>query len=468
MKLEGKKLPGITKINRVLGIEEMQTKSYGKIYLMKYFLSIKKDNIPRMVALVGKNKSINPLFGIMTYDAALTPIGLIEIKPNMKEDDILKFIGLLISTSKNKVIGKKPVTEQYIKNIINEQNEFLNEEIDANILDDILKPKVNIRSMLKALFKENPLIAAYVSIMAIIFFIPVIFKFIFLIKTVKNWLTERYVLGPAEQKINDSLFKGQKSDEPAFAMFDTLKQYINHIINKRGHALIICGPPGMSKTYTVRRTLYFAGLKPAKDYSIEKGATLGLAATYDLLYKNRKRLLVLDDFDTPLSNPDTVNLLKSITDTYEKRLLSLPKEKIMSAAGKVERSESPDKFEYKGQLIIITNLTKDKIEPALLSRAPAFEVKYDGKEIIKALDDLLVYVNPSVSMDIKQEVYDYIMLLYKNDPKINITFRAVKSAIDARTGAPHAWKEMTKVIVGYKGKNVVESYLRNLNSNLYM
>jgi len=471
MKLEGKKLPDITNVKRVPGIEEMTTKSYGKIYVMKYFLTKKGSKFPVMIGLASKSKSIKPLLGIMVYNLKLIPGAMIEIRKSHQTDEkkLIEFIGKLVSSTKYSTKMRVSEASPYYNS-----KDYLLENIDFEAMMGALggatKPPQNMRERFiewwKLLTPEFKFIAV---VYGILFAIPLILKFIYLVKTIRNWATERYVSGPAEQKVNDALFKGQQSDDQAFAMFNTLKEYITHIVNKRGHALIICGPPGMSKTYTVRRTLYFAGLKPRVDYSIEKGASLSLIATYDLLYKNRKRLLVLDDFDTPLTNPDTVNLLKSITDSYDKRILSLPKEDKMQSKGEVEKSASPSKFEYKGQLIIITNLTMDKIDPALLSRAPAFEVKFEGKEIIKALEDLLIYVNPDVPMEVKEEVYAYILDLYKKDKNIKITFRAMKSAVDARTGAPHAWKEMTKVIVGFKGaKNVVENYLGKINTNPYM
>ena len=62
------------------------------------------------------------------------------------------------------------------------------------------------------------------------------------------------------------------------------------------------------------------------------------------------------------------------------------------------------------------------------------------------------FVNPAVPLAIKEEVYDYILSLYKKDKKITVDFRAFKNAIDARTGNPQGWQGMVKVIVNYRGK----------------
>ena len=102
--------------------------------------------------------------------------------------------------------------------------------------------------------------------------------------------------------------------------------------------------------------------------------------------------------------------------------------------------------------IIITNLKRSDLNPALISRVPVYEMNFNSKEIVKSLQDLLKYINPSISLDIKQEVLNYVLELYRKDPTITIDFRAFKSSVDARVGNPTMWKEMVKVITNYKGK----------------
>jgi len=73
------------------------------------------------------------------------------------------------------------------------------------------------------------------------------------------------------------------------------------------------------------------------------------------------------------------------------------------------------------------------------------------------------FVNPKTPIEVKKEVYDYIVKLYRVDKNITVDFRSYKSAIDARVGNPQGWKSMVKLIVGYKGGDIKESYLIKLN-----
>ena len=162
------------------------------------------------------------------------------------------------------------------------------------------------------------------------------------------------------------------------------------------------------------------------------------------------KILILDDFDKPLRDEDMVNFLKSITDTYKHRILSFPREKSqMYGSQEVER-KVPPKFNFTGKLIIITNLERKDIDRALLSRAPAVEVKFNIQEVLDNLLKMMKFISPSVSMETKMEVYNYILSLYKQNKHINLNFRAFQNAVDARVGIPDHWKEMVRTIVEFE------------------
>lgn len=430
LQLQSKRIPGVKKINRVPGVDTLMTKKLGRFYQIKYFVDMGQGM--RMIGFSSRDANFKTLFSFDLFDLALKLTVRFEVKKGISDDELLGVVGSILSSTKYKT--PRAIKESHVLRI--------QEGMIGNAIE-----------LFKALPEDLKFMVGFFAVMyGILLAIPVILQARNILIKVGNWAHERYVSGPAEEAINKQLFQGQDPDDPAFAVYDNLKQYINFIVEKKANALIVCGPPGMSKTYTVRRTLHFAGKRPGRDYVIEKGASLGLLATYSLLYKNKKRLLVLDDFDTPLANQDVVNLLKSITDTYTKRIVSLPRERVLGTMDKGESSIGvPEKFEFDGQLVIITNLNKSQIDRALISRAPAFEVNYNVQEILASTKKMLKFINTSVDMKIKEEVYNYILALYKNDKKIDLSFRAVKSAIDARVGNPSGWREMVQVILQYKG-----------------
>jgi len=423
--LHKQKLPGIRSIRKHPSIDKEVFKTYGPMFLQKYFLDDGKG--VKMVAFGAKSPSFSKTDLFILFDLKLQPALFFEFKNDFDEEGFLKFLGKLISTSKFKT-PKRRVGEHV--NIPT----YLKEKMDN---DD------------KAILIIKAVMSSILALSSIILLVRYYFTI------VKHAAEEYYVNTTIEKELNQELFSGQEKQESGFAMFSNLESYINMILDKRLNALIICGPPGMSKTYMVRRTLHFANKEPGKHYRIEKGSSLGLNSTYQLLYDNRTKLLILDDFDTPLNDPDIVNLLKAITDSYGKRIVSLSPDKKISTQTQAT-STAPRKFEFKGQIILITNLDKNKIDIALRSRAPVAEVTYNAKQVIAATEKLLKFIAPKVPMVFKEEVFNYIKLLYKNDNKITVNFRSIKSSIDARVGNLNGWKEMVKIIVDYKGKPVKE------------
>lgn len=409
--LDNIKIENITKIKKIPDIEKLNIDG-KKIYGIKYFLF--SDKFSRRKPIVIRITSIDNTFknpySIDIFNERMTNYVSVILKPDIPEKYIILFISNL------------PTSVKY-KNI-----------------------KSTIGTYLEQLTPEKFML--YSTVAQGLILLTTIFLLIrFYIIKILNKIEEEKSAGPREQEINNELFKNQKENEPAFKMYSKLQNFIKYVALGKAPAVILCGPPGMSKTYIVRRTFHFSKLVPGKDYAIEKGSSLSVLSTYDLLYKNRNRILVLDDFDTPLRNEDTVNLLKAITDSYDKRILSLPREKMMSTQNQ-EAYQTPEKFEYKGKLIIITNLKKSEIDRALLSRAPAFEVNFNTKEVLNSLNDLIDFVNPSVPINIKVEVLNYILELYRKNPKIQIDFRSFKNSIDARVGNELYWKEMVHTIVG--------------------
>lgn len=420
------RIPGIRSIKKYPAIDQEKFKTYGPLFIQKYFLNDgKKPN--KMVGFGSKSKSLTDPVVFILYDLKMQPAVFFEFKSNYDIKGFLNFVGKLITKTKftfpKKVIGEQEI--KVIDNISISENAVEKWSVAQGILSGLL----------------------------ILTSVYMLLSFYF--KAAKYAAQERYAATTVENDLNKELFEGQQQKESGFEMFANLENYLQMVINKKMNSLILCGPPGMSKTYMVRRTLYFAQKKPGSDYVIEKGSSLGLNSVYQLLYNNRTKLLILDDFDTPLSNEDIVNLMKAVTDSYGKRIVSLSPEKTESTQDST-MAAAPAKFEFTGQLIIITNKKKEQLDMALRSRSPVVEVNFDTKQIMTAMDKLIKFVTPQVPLTIKMEVLDYIKTLQKNDTKVNITFRSVKASVDARMGNPDDWKTMVRLIVDYKGKRINE------------
>ena len=426
------KIPGIKSIKKHPSIDTEEFKTYGKLFIQKYFLNDgRKPN--KMVGFGAKSESLTDPVVFIIYDLKMHPAVFFEFKDDFDENGFFKFVGDFISKSKFKMPAKKgtKVDEGLLVEDDSDEREFRRAQTLAKVMGYI-SGILTIGSLLTIAY--------------------------YYFKTIKYAAEEYYVNSKVENELNKQLFQGQQKNESGFEIFSTLENYIKLVLERKINSLILCGPPGMSKTYMVRRTLHFSDKSPGKDYVIEKGSSLGINSVYQLLYDNRNKLIVLDDFDTPLQSEDIINIMKAVTDSYGKRIVSLSPEKKLSTQGG-ERFDAPNKFEFSGQVIMITNKTKNSLDIALRSRSPVIEVYFNAKEVLSAFDKLLKYVAPQVPYQTKLEVFNYIKSLYKNDKYIEVSFRSIKSAIDARVGNPDDWKEMAKLVVGYKGKEIKENLI---------
>jgi hypothetical protein len=426
LKLDKINIKGVSKIIKVPGFEELKVSNI-KLFAVKYF--IYKEKTPLIVRITSTSKSFSEVYSLDLLNYKMIPSAGFILKKKPDEKFIEFFKDVVTNTAVKPIKESFELKREYILQRKYKTPKTLTE--DFGIFNDLIK--------------------FYGLLTGVMLAMSLLVKYRYYFIQIKNWFYEKYVSGPIEEELNQKLFGGQKVDEAAFKLYHRLIEFIEYTLREKSPAFLICGPPGTSKTYIVRRTLYFQNYKPRRDYVIEKGASLGIRDVFSLLYYNRKKILILDDFDTPLRNEDTINLLKSITDSYDRRIVSLPREKQVGGdEGSVPAT--PDKFEFSGKLIIVTNLTRKDINTALLSRIPTFEVQYNMKEILENIEKMLVYINPDVPVPIKQEVYEYVVSLYRQDKFINLDFRTFRSCVEVRVGNPSGWKEMVKIILNYRGK----------------
>ena len=272
---------------------------------------------------------------------------------------------------------------------------------------------------------------------------------LFFVTKFRKFKDEYQSINAAEAEINRSLFSGQTGDEPEFELYSEISKYLKFVLsNNNSKGIIICGPPGTSKTYMVRRELYFSRLRPKSDYFIMKGSSLGIEDTYEALYRAKDKILILDDFDTPLADPDTVNLLKAATDSYTRRVLSISRKSTINTGDNQETEYTPRSFVFTGKIIIITNLFKKDIDKALMSRMPVVEVNFDTKTVVENIEKMLKYFATHIPIEMKQEVYDYIIKIYSKNKDIKLSFRTFQNAFDARYNVPDDWKNIVNTILG--------------------
>ena len=146
------------------------------------------------------------------------------------------------------------------------------------------------------------------------------------------------------------------------ARFDILDDMAEACKEGTVRALILSGPPGIGKSYGVttklEQTSMFDNLQAVNKWEVVKGATSGLGL-YKKLYQYSRAgsVIVFDDCDTVLFDDLSLNILKAALDTGKKRIIQWNTESRV-----LDREGIPDKFEFEGAVIFITNVKFDAVK----------------------------------------------------------------------------------------------------------
>lgn len=163
-------------------------------------------------------------------------------------------------------------------------------------------------------------------------------------------------------------------------------------------ALIVSGPPGLGKSYSIEKLLKTWNPK-GDQYTVAKGYVRA-TGLLKLLYQHRKpgNVIVFDDADSVFWDDNSLNLLKSVCDTTEDRYVSYLAESRLVDEDSAELI--PSRFLFEGAIIFLTNLDFDKmiagrhkVAPhleALVSRAHYIDLK------MKTRADFLVRIEQVV------------------------------------------------------------------------
>lgn len=154
-----------------------------------------------------------------------------------------------------------------------------------------------------------------------------------------------------------------------FEALETMARATGQGINR---SLIVSGPAGLGKSFTVEQV---CSELEKKGHSVTyiKGYVRPMAL-YRLLYNSRFKnsILVFDDSDSVFYDDVSMNLLKGACDSTERRVLHWLSSSIERMTD--EDGESvPEKFEFEGSVIFITNYDFDAMIAAGTKLAPHFE-----------------------------------------------------------------------------------------------
>jgi hypothetical protein len=235
--------------------------------------------------------------------------------------------------------------------------------------------------------------------------------------------------------------------------FDILESLTDSCISGNSRALIVSGPAGLGKSYTVEKKL--EQWDPSgNNYAITKGYVRATGLV-KLLYAYREegQVLVFDDADAIFFDDISLNLLKAVCDTTERRVVSWLSE------GRLLDEETgelvPRSFEFNGTVIFISNYDFDamidrghKLAPhlqAMVSRAHYLDLA------MKSRRDYLVRIRQVVAqglldfLDIEEQADVLTFIEAYSESLRELSLRMALKIASIRKTNNSNWEKVSKV-----------------------
>lgn len=218
-------------------------------------------------------------------------------------------------------------------------------------------------------------------------------------------------------------------------------------------SVIVTGPGGLGKSFTVTAALRSAGFKDIsliddlpegakidkKSFRVIKGYSTP-KGLYRTLYENKDSVIVFDDCDSVLRDPTSLNLLKGALDSYSRRIISWRAD--------IRDDDLPTTFEFKGRVIFISNLSSDSVDQAIITRSMAVDLSMTTQQKIDRMRHLLNSGEfmPEFSVQYKTDALNLIESIQDNVKELSL--RTLIQVTKIRKSNPNGnWKSLAEYAI---------------------
>ena len=267
---------------------------------------------------------------------------------------------------------------------------------------------------------------------------------------------------PKEEQAEAPEISDEERTEQIRERFEILNEMTSACKTGDVRAMIVSGPPGIGKTFGIvsqlQKASMFDNLKNTNKWEIVKGATSGLGL-YKKLYQYSKAgsVLVFDDCDTVLYDDLSLNILKAALDSGKKRIIQWNTESRV-----LDREGIPDKFEFEGSVLFVTNVKFDFVKSkklldhlgALMSRCHYIDLTLDTvRDKMLRIKDVMTngmlqdykFEDGVKPADVQQEILQY---MEDNRSKLReLSLRTALKIADLYAMNPGRWRAIADTTI---------------------
>lgn len=221
--------------------------------------------------------------------------------------------------------------------------------------------------------------------------------------------------------------KAEEHEDPDF-VFKKMNKYVKMVTKGINPSVILCGAPGVGKTYNVKNLLKAAGYHEGHNLCTINGKCTPRVLFMRLQeYKRKNDIVLIDDADGlvgPGAPDDCINILKAALDSTaddDGRLITY------GVSGKLLDDEGlpmEKRFYYNGGIIVITNYQACALDSALKGRSFIQDINFTTEDMLHRIKTLMPGIDPGrLSVKSKIKAYDYLCELANSSAEMEISMR---------------------------------------------
>lgn len=264
---------------------------------------------------------------------------------------------------------------------------------------------------------------------------------------------QTFRMNPIARPIVETMETDQEIDEKLRRRFKILATMTKSVARGDARAMIVSGPPGLGKSFTVEKII--REYDPMEKKTVMVKGFIRASGLYKILHQYSKpgNVVIFDDCDSVFDSADTLNLLKTASDTTDRRRLTWGAETRMTDD---DGAALPWSFDFEGSIIFITNIDFDYAVQTGGRMSEHFEAMISRSHYIdtgmKSKRDYLVRIKQVVAEGMlaergftKQQEKEIVDYVFQNSDRFReLTLRLVVKLGSLYKSSQKEWKDIAE------------------------